>query len=82
MFHTVANVVPLENYKLNIFFSNGVSKIYDLSLLFNTIPAFLTLKNNPNLFSAVKVDIGGYGIVWNETLDLSCEELWENGICK
>lgn len=23
---------------------------------------------------------GGYGIVWNDELDLSCDELWENGV--
>lgn len=31
------------------------------------------------LFSCVAVDVGGYGIVWNDELDLSCDELWENG---
>ena len=24
--------------------------------------------------------MGGYGIIWNDDLDLSCDELWENGI--
>ena len=32
-----------------------------------------------NLFKYVKVDVGGYGVVWNEHIDLSCNELWENG---
>ena len=26
------------------------------------------------------VDVGGYGIVWNDALDLSCDELWEHGV--
>ena len=26
------------------------------------------------------VDVGGYGIVWNDDLDLSCDELWGNGV--
>ena len=26
-----------------------------------------------------KVDVGGYGIRWNDTIDLSCNELYENG---
>ena len=25
------------------------------------------------------MDVGGYGIIWNDDLDLSCDELWENG---
>ena len=31
------------------------------------------------LFAQVKVDAGGYGISWNDTLDLSCEELYMRG---
>ncbi len=27
----------------------------------------------------MRVDQGGYGIVWNDDLDLSCDELWEKG---
>ena len=27
----------------------------------------------------MQVDAGGYGISWNDDLDLSCDELWENG---
>ena len=32
------------------------------------------------LFNLVYVDTGGYGVVWNENMDLACNELWENGI--
>ena len=28
----------------------------------------------------MEVDAGGYGIVWNDDLDLSCNELYENGV--
>ena len=27
----------------------------------------------------MEVDVGGYGIIWNDELDLSCDELFENG---
>ena len=27
----------------------------------------------------MEVDAGGYGIIWNDDLDLSCEELFVNG---
>ena len=26
-----------------------------------------------------KIDAGGYGVVWNESLDLSANEIWANG---
>lgn len=28
---------------------------------------------------SVEVDAGGYGIIWNDDIDLSCDELFENG---
>ena len=31
------------------------------------------------LFEQVKVDAGGYGISRNDDIDLSCEELYQNG---
>ena len=31
------------------------------------------------LFYRVKVDVGGYGIIWNDNIDISCDELFENG---
>jgi hypothetical protein len=37
------------------------------------------LKQHPEVFSSVIVDVCGYGIVWDDELDLSCDELWENG---
>ncbi len=40
---------------------------------------FSKLKNK-ELFNKGKADIGGYGIIWNENIDLSSEEIWKNGI--
>ena len=34
---------------------------------------------NPELFVQVKVDTGGYGISWNDDIDLDGEEIWANG---
>ncbi len=31
-------------------------------------------------FKSVKVDPGGYGVSWNDEMDLSEYELWNNGI--
>ena len=47
--------------------------------MFEKIPDFLELRDNAE-FECVSVDVGGYGIVWNDDLDLSCDELWENGV--
>ncbi len=79
MFHKIKSVSVLPKYKLSIEFSEGVTKIYDVKPLFEKIPFFATLKDQPEVFASVTVDVGGYGIVWNDDLDLSCDELWENG---
>lgn len=31
------------------------------------------------MFTDVTVDVGWCGVVWNDDLDLSCDELFENG---
>lgn len=79
MFHKIKNVSPLPEYKLSVQFSEGVTKIYDVKPLFGKIPAFSAFLDSPEKFACVSVDTGGYGIVWNDELDLSCDELWENG---
>lgn len=79
MFHKIKNVSTLPEYKLSVQFSEGVTKIYDVKPLFDKIPVFKSLETSKN-FSCVSVDTGGYGIIWDDELDLSCDELWENGI--
>lgn len=60
-------------------FENGQKKKYDIKPLTSKWQAFKDL-NNGNLFRMVKVDTGDYGIVWNEYIELACNELWENGV--
>ena len=79
MFHKIKDVNPMPDYQLSVQFSEGVTKVYDVKPLFEKIEAFKVLENNPALFADVTVDVGGYGIVWNDDLDLSCNELFENG---
>lgn len=79
MFHKIKSISALPEFKLSVQFSEGVTKIYDMNPLFVKMPIFAELKNNPAEFSGVYVDVGGYGIVWNDDFDLSCDELWENG---
>lgn len=80
MFHKIKTVSALPEYKLSVQFSEGVTKIYDVKSLFDKIPVFADLKDNAQEFFSVSVDVGGYGIVWNDDLDLSCDELWDNGV--
>lgn len=78
VFHKVNSVSPLTNYRLSVHFWEGVTKIYDVKPWFKKQPVFKTLKKN-KLFEKVHVDGIGYGIVWNDDVDLACNELWYNG---
>ena len=79
MFHKIKSVHTLPDCRLSVQFAEGITKIYDVKPLFTKWAPFQALKNNPESFSDVSVDVGGYGIVWNDNLDLSCNELFENG---
>ena len=77
-FHTIKSIKPLENMILEAVFSSGKIKKYDMKNLIKKYETFKELENK-ELFNKVKVDVGGYGIVWNEEIDLSSEEIWVNG---
>lgn len=78
MFHKIKNVTVLPDYKILILFSEGVTKIYNVKELIKKNPMFQNLKNE-ELFYNVEVDVGGYGIIWNDDIDISCDELFEKG---
>lgn len=80
MFHKIKSVSPLPGFKLSVQFCEGVTKLYDVKPLFERLPVFADLEKHPEIFSGVSVDVGGYGVVWNDELDLSCDELWEHGV--
>lgn len=80
MFHKIKSVASLPDFELSVQFSEGVTKLYDIKPLFDRISAFQYLKDNPAEFECVTVDTGGYGIIWDDDLDLSCDELWDNGV--
>jgi len=80
MFHKIKNVSALPDYRLSVQFAEGVTKLYDVKPLFDRLPVFAELQDAPEIFYGVTVDVGGYGIIWNDDLDLSCDELWEHGV--
>ena len=79
MFNKVKSVQSLPDYHLLVQFENGKKKMYNVQPLLNKWDVFKGLSNVQGLFEQVKVDAGGYGISWNDDIDLSCNELWNNG---
>ena len=80
MTHKIVTVKPMENFVLLVGFQNGVEKTYDMRTLYPIFPQFKVFEDNIDLFNQVQVDMGGYGISWNDDLDLDAEDIWEDGI--
>lgn len=80
MTHKIVSVKPMENFVLHVVFQNGIEKTYDMRNLYPIFPQFVVFETNIDLFNQVQVDTGGYGISWNDDLDLNAEDIWEDGI--
>ena len=79
MFHKLNRIKALPGCMLWAEFKDGKEIIYDFSRLAEYNSVFLSLVRDPELFSQVRIDPGGYGISWNDDLDLDAEEIWKGG---
>lgn len=80
MFHKITSLAMLPDYILLVGFACGEFKQFDLKPLMNKYPPFASLKNVDGLYEQAKIDAGGYGIVWNDDLDISAEGIYEKGV--
>ena len=79
MFHKLNRIKVLPGYMLWAEFKDVKEDIYDISRQPEINSVFCTLVQNPELFAQVRIDPGGYGVSWNNDLDLEAEELWQCG---
>ncbi|OGO86586.1 MAG: hypothetical protein A2Y22_00890 [Clostridiales bacterium GWD2_32_59] len=75
----IKKVISMNNLIVLVIFENDVAKEYDMKIMISKHPIFKDLEKE-SLFKLVKVDANGLGIEWNEYLDLSRYEIWENGV--
>lgn len=80
MFYRVETVKTLADLWLGVRFRNGIEKRYNVKPLLTQWKPFEALTQIDGPFEQVKVDQSGYGISWNDEIDLSCNELWEGGL--
>jgi hypothetical protein len=73
----VKSVQAINSHILLVEFDNQQKRHYDVAPLL-TKTMFFPLKNKA-FFNSVKVDTGGYAVIWNEDIDISEYELWRNG---
>jgi|GEM_PF-221618 len=78
IFRKPVSVRCTGNTSLEVEFREGVVKQIDLATLAEDIPVFNDLFADQTLFSQAKCQ--GYGIVWNDEIDISAEYIWDNGV--
>lgn len=79
MFHKVKEVYPLPDMRLSVIFANGATKVYDVAPLLSGSMRSRCCKIPTSSVASWSMSVGT-GIVWNDDIDLSCDELWENGV--
>ena len=70
-------ILPLPNHRLFAIFEEGSIMVYDLKERLQH-PAFQPLREEA-LFQQAHLANGGYGVVWNDEIDLSEYEVWSKG---
>jgi hypothetical protein len=73
----ITSATAIGPARLLVVFEDGTQRVYDCAPLLDR-PQFQLLRT-PAFFRALRVDPGGYGISWNDEIDLSEYELWTNG---
>jgi hypothetical protein len=77
-FPKVRSVETLPGKRLLVTFANGDVRLYDCTPLLKD-DAFRRLHDDA-FFRNVRPDNHGYGVIWNDEVDLAESELWLHGV--
>ncbi len=73
----IISAIAIDDHSLLVEFDNHQKKTYDINPLLEK--EMFTPLRNAALFRAVRVDVGGYAVVWRKDIDISENELWIHG---
>lgn len=73
----IRSVKPRCGKTLLVTFENGDLKVYDCTPLLQ-MEAFRPLRDEA-VFRCAHADSHGYGVIWNDDIDLAESEIWING---
>lgn len=77
MFHKACHLDFKEGTCLEVLFQDGVTKRYDIGVLFEKYPQLRALEDR-KFFCSGHLS-GSSGIVWNDDLDIEAETIYEEG---
>ena len=76
---SINSVSATEQFTLIVKFTTGEKKEISLRTLIEANSVFATLQEDKNYFNQVMIDKGGYGLYWDDNLDVSAEFLYDKG---
>lgn len=79
MLHKATKIEYRDGTVLELSFNDGCVKQFDLALMFESYPQLRALTDRV-LFTSGKLSPGGYGVVWNEELDLDASTVYLDGL--
>ncbi len=79
MFHKATKIEYRDGTVLELTFRDGCVKQFDMASMFEAYPPLCALIDR-TLFTSGKLSPGGYGVMWNEELDLEAETVYMDGI--
>jgi len=79
MFVRAKKVRFLEDVLVELTFQDGKIIQYDMSRMFSKYPQLEELRSKRSLFENGQLDVGGYGIIWNDELDFDAMSIYESG---
>ena len=78
MHRIITDVQPKDNLTILATFADGEIVSFDVKTMFEKHPVFRLLEGE-ELFREVKVDGVGYGVYWNDEIDLSSDGIYLRG---
>lgn len=78
MHKIITKVKTLNDLKIEATFADGEVVVFDVKTMFSKYPVFQQLESK-SLFNSLKIDGIGYGVSWNDDLDLSSDGIYERG---
>lgn len=78
MHRIITKIKTLDNLQFEATFADGEVVVFDVKTLFDKYPVFHQLEDK-NLFDSLQIDGVGYGVSWNDELDLSSDGIYSRG---
>lgn len=75
----IQSLKTLPNYTMDLLFIGGEKRVYDFKPLMKRFDCFKSFKDQKGLFEKAQIDVGGYGVIWGDELDIDANELFING---